>query len=136
MMIFSGRVTSGACCTAVSCRKSRAGPSVAAATTFASWPPLPCCSRSSVSTGAGSLYIAAAAATSRMPLAAFTPSRGPAGVRMFSSVMLRGISNPPGSRAWAAAVDGPAREAAVAEATPATVDFRNERRSEDMRTPC
>ena len=101
-------------------------------------PPLPFCSRSSVSTGAGSLNLAAAAATSRMPLGSFTPSRGPAAVRMFSSVMLRGISKAPVRAATACASRGVAAEsvAAVAETTPAAVDFKNVRRSEYISSPC
>ena len=90
-----------------------------------------------MSIGAGSLYLAAAAATSRTPFGSFTPSRGPAAVRMFSSVMLRGIAKAPVRAAPACASIGAvdASVAAVAETTPAAVDFKNVRRFECMSSP-
>jgi hypothetical protein len=49
--------------------------------------------------------------------------------------MLRGISNEAGAPRCASSDAVDANEAAVAEATPAAVVFRNERRSECMRSP-
>ncbi len=67
-----------------------------------------------------------------MPFGSLTPSLGPLTVRMFSSVMLRGISKAParGAETCASSGAGDASVAAVAETTPAAVDFRNVRRFE------